>query len=157
MSSDAGRETPNELRLGKRDAVRHESGNTVTHSVPVLKEPTLSARASRKLDASPAAPQGANLRPVFQPKSGRGLGQSPISAEGAVPPALDSADIRILADFFVLVDTWERTRNDKESCSECGVDAELSLCQILSTVGRTPRSNAAAPPPLSVLPVYKAG
>lgn len=27
----------------------------------------------------------------------------------------------------------------KRSCSECGSDAELSLCQIISTVGRTPR------------------
>jgi len=97
---------------GKRDAVRHESGDTVAHSVPVLKEPTLSARASRRLDASPAVSQGASLRPVLQPKSGRGLGQSPIGAGGAVPRTLDPADIRLLADFFLLLDTWERKRND---------------------------------------------
>ncbi len=113
MNSDAGRTTQSiELQLGKRDAVRLESGNTVAHSVPVLKEPTLSARASRKLDASPVVSQGASLRPVLQPKSGRGLGQSPISAEGAVPEALDPAAIRLLADFFLLLDTWERKRND---------------------------------------------
>lgn len=103
-----------EIDLGKRDAVRHESGNTVAHSVPVLKEPTLSARASRKLDASPAVSQGASLRPVLQPKSGRGLGQSPIIAEGAVSRTLDPADVRLLADFFLLLDAWERKRNDKK-------------------------------------------
>jgi hypothetical protein len=27
----------------------------------------------------------------------------------------------------------------KKSCSECGADAEVSLCQIISTVGRAPR------------------
>jgi hypothetical protein len=27
----------------------------------------------------------------------------------------------------------------KKSCSECGSDAEVSLCQIVSTVGRRPR------------------
>lgn len=112
-AQDAGREA--DFHLGKRDAVRHESGDTVAHSVPVLKEPTLSARASRKLDASPAVSQGASLRPVLQPKSGRGLGQGPISAEGAVPLPLDSADVRLLADFFLLLDTWERKRNDNET------------------------------------------
>lgn len=99
------------LQLGERDAVRHESGETVTHSVPVLKEPTLSPRASRTLAALPAVSQGAKLRPVSQPKSGRGLGQSPISAEGAVLASLDPADIRLLAEFFLLLDTWERKRD----------------------------------------------
>lgn len=116
MKSDAQREMPrSEIRSGERDAVRRQSGNTVTHSVPVLKEPTLSARASRKLDASPVVSQGANLRPGLQPKSGRGLEQSPINAEGVVPQALDSAHLRELADLFLLLDTWERKSRENEN------------------------------------------
>lgn len=114
MKSDANRvrTTRIEFDLGKRDAVRHKSGSAVAHSAPVLKEPTLSPRTSRKLDASPAVPQGAILRPVLQPKSGRGLGQSPISAEGAVPCPLDPRSIRLLADFFCLLDAWDRKRHE---------------------------------------------
>jgi len=41
------------------------------------------------------------------------LGQRPISAEGAVPlPLLDSADVTRLVEFFLLLDAWDRRRNE---------------------------------------------
>jgi hypothetical protein len=115
MKSDANRVTTTriEFDLGKRDAVRHKSGGTVTHSVPVLKEPTLSPRASRKLAACPAVSQGAKLAPCASAKSGQGLGQSPMSAEGALPfSRLDPPEIAKLIEFFLLLDTWDRRRHD---------------------------------------------
>lgn len=75
----------------ERDAVRRKSGESVDHSDPGLMEPSIPPTADRKSAARVSAEQGANLRPAsHQSKNGRGLGQSPISAEGAVPLSLDS-------------------------------------------------------------------
>lgn len=86
----------------ERNAAELNSGNAVSHSAPVLNQPI-----------SPQQPvESRRLSPV-QHKSGRGLGQSPISAAGAVPlPSLDSAEISKLAEFFLLLDAWDRRRND---------------------------------------------
>lgn len=65
----------------KRNAVGIKSGKAVRHSAPVLTKPTSPKTAGPKPEAS--------LRSA---KSGRGLGQSPISAEGAVPLPLHSLD-----------------------------------------------------------------
>jgi hypothetical protein len=110
MQFDAKRERRKQSKpkLGKRDAVPFKSGVQVDHSCPVLKRPTLSPRAGRKPDACPAVSQGAQLAPCASAQSGRGLGQSPISAEGAVPCRLDSSDIQALLDYILLLDSWER-------------------------------------------------
>lgn len=85
----------------ERNAADLKSGNAVDHSVPVLNQPTgpRHLAESRRLSS-------------VQPKSGRGLGQSPISAEGAVPLSLlDSADVAKLVEFFLLLDAWDRRRD----------------------------------------------
>lgn len=77
---------------------------------------------------------------TVQPKRGRGLGQRPISAEGAVPLSLlDSADIARLVEFFLLLDAWDRRRDGIPVMYECGKPASFSLCNLLSTVAITPR------------------
>ena len=55
---------------GERIAAGINSGQTVTHSVPGLKQPTNSATAGRTPAARP---------PLLQLKSGRGMGQRPTS------------------------------------------------------------------------------
>jgi hypothetical protein len=41
------------------------------------------------------------------------LGQSSMSAEGALPsPLLEQAEIRTLVEFFLLLDAWDRRRDD---------------------------------------------
>lgn len=69
--------------MGERDAALCNSGQPVDHSGPGLNEPTLSATSGRKPEA----------RPPVQPKSGRGLGQSPRGCEAAQPSFLDSIEI----------------------------------------------------------------
>lgn len=86
----------------ERNAAELNSGNAVAHSAPVLNQPT-----------SPKLPvESRRLSPVQQ-KRGQGLGQSPISAGGAVPlPLLDSDEIDKLVEFFLLLDAWDRRRDD---------------------------------------------
>jgi hypothetical protein len=76
----------------KRDAVRRKSGESVDHSDPGLMEPSIPRTADRKSAARVKGEQGVSLRPAtHQHKNGQGLGQSPISAEGAVlSPLLDT-------------------------------------------------------------------
>lgn len=76
----------------KWNAVSTKAGQPVTYSGPGLIGPTLPATADRTSEACADSRQGAHLRPaaLHQPKNGRGLGQRPISAEGTVPPSLDS-------------------------------------------------------------------
>lgn len=82
----------------ERNAADLKSGNAVDHSAPVLSQPTglQPPVESRRLSSA-------------QPQSGRGLGQRPNSAEGAVP-LLDDADIAKLVEFFLLLDAWDRNR-----------------------------------------------
>ena len=56
-----------------------------------------------------AEPVQCSDREPVQPKSGRGLGQRTISAEGAVP-LLDQADFAKLVEFFLLLDAWDQNR-----------------------------------------------
>ena len=99
----------------ERNAVHLKSGEPVFPSGPGLKEPTLPQTAdrisaARLITHQSAERSGGNL---LQPKRGRGLGQRPISAEGAVPLSLlDSTDFARLAEFFLLLDAWDRRRND---------------------------------------------
>jgi len=98
----------------ERNAVRLKSGEPVSHSGPGLREPTLPVIADRTSAACLMNPQSVFGSGGFlQPKSGRGLGQSPMSAEGALPlPLLESADVAGLVEFFLLLDAWDRRRND---------------------------------------------
>ena len=76
----AKHEKPN---TGERDAVRDNSGQPVHQSGPGLTGPTLSPTAGRKPEA----------RPPVQPKTGRGVGQSPTGCAAALPPFLDPIEI----------------------------------------------------------------
>ena len=69
--------------MDERDAVRKNSGQPVHQSGPGLTGPTLSPTAGRKPEA----------RPPVQPKTGRGVGQSPMGCEAALSSFLDSLEI----------------------------------------------------------------
>lgn len=108
---------------GERNAVYLKSGEPVDPSGPGLKRPTLPLTADR-ISATHLIPRHGAERSggdPLQPKSGRGLGQRPISAEGAVPLSLlDSADVTRLVEFFLLLDAWDRRREiDASSCRLC--------------------------------------
>lgn len=109
-----GSGSPNSIS-SERNAVHLKSGEPVDPSGPGLKEPTLPLTADRTSEAHLNPHQGAERSggDPLQHKRGQGLGQSPISAEGAVPfPSLDSDEISKLAEFFLLLDAWDRRRND---------------------------------------------
>ena len=99
----------------ERNAVHLKSGEPVFPSGPGLKEPTLPLTAERTSAAHLITQLSAtrSVGDLLQPTRGRGLGQRPISAEGAVPlPSLDSTDIAKLAELFLLLDTWDRRRDE---------------------------------------------
>ncbi len=86
----------------ERNAAELNSGHTVPPSVPVLNQPT-----------SPQQPVESRRLSSVQHKRGRGLGQSSMSAEGALPsPFLEQAEIQTLVEFFLLLDAWDRRRDD---------------------------------------------
>ena len=96
----------------ERDAVRLRSGELVDPSSPALKGPTSPQIADRK-SAARKKDQGDTLwcpPDLFEPKTGRGLEQSSIGVEDAVPLSLD--DIRQAIQVFVLLDQWERKTHD---------------------------------------------
>src|SRR6202011_267123 len=99
----------------ERNAVHLKSGQPVSPSGPGLKGPTLPptadrTSAARLITRQSALRSGGNL---LQHKRGRGLGQSPMSAEGALPsPSLDPSEIAKLVELFLLLDAWDRRRND---------------------------------------------
>lgn len=78
----------------KRNAVHLKAGETVDPSVPGLKGPTLPPTADRTSAACLTDLRGVSCPGGVQPKRGWGLGQSPMSAEGALPLAsLDEVQI----------------------------------------------------------------
>jgi hypothetical protein len=86
----------------ERNAAELNSGNAVDPSAPVLNQPT-----------SPQPPVERRRLSSVQHKRGRGLGQSPMSAEGALPsPSLEKTEISKLVEFFLLLDAWDRRRDD---------------------------------------------
>jgi hypothetical protein len=68
---------------GERDAVLSNTGQPVHQSGPGLTGPTLSLTAGRKPEA----------RPPVQPKTGRGVGQSPMGCEAALSPLFNPLEI----------------------------------------------------------------
>jgi|SRR5579871_1324633 len=99
----------------ERNAVHLKAGQPVSPSGPGLKEPTLPRTADRTSAAHLITRQRAQRSggTLFSNKRGQGLGQSPISAEGAVPlPLIDSDEIDKLTEFFLLLDVWDRRRDD---------------------------------------------
>jgi len=108
-----GLEHPNSIS-SERNAVHLKAGQPVSPSGPGLKEPTLPLTADRTSAAHLITHQGAQRSggDPLQAKRGWGLGQSPISAEGAVPLSLlESADVARLVEFFLLLDAWDRRRD----------------------------------------------
>jgi hypothetical protein len=88
----------------ERNAVGLKSGDAVAHSAPVLNQPT-----------SPQQPIESRRLSSVQPKSGRGLGRSPKTLAAADAPEglpISADEIRALASFFELLDTWDRRSND---------------------------------------------
>jgi hypothetical protein len=86
----------------QRNAAELNSGNAVDPSAPVLNQPT-----------GPKPPvESRRLSPV-QHKRGREFeGGAFISAGGAVPsPSFEEDEISRLAEFFLLLDAWDRRRN----------------------------------------------
>lgn len=69
--------------MGERDAVPSKTGQPVHQSGPGLNEPTLSPTSGLKPEA----------RPPLQPKTGRGVGQSPTGREAALPSFLEEIEI----------------------------------------------------------------
>jgi hypothetical protein len=122
-----------EIDLGKRDVVCPKSGVQTATSCPVSVEPTGRKFAERDehqsgqrfLNGSAprlrrhvafcetaagdvASPTAGKDEKPFREFEGGAL----ISAEGAVPFRSDSDEISKLAEFFLLLDRWDRRRND---------------------------------------------
>ena len=105
---------PNSIS-GERNAVHLKSGEPVDPSGPGLKEPTLPLTADRTSEAHLNPSQGAERSgwDPLQPKRGREFeGGTLISAEGAVPFCSSDDEISKLTEFFLLLDAWDRRRND---------------------------------------------
>ena len=115
--------------MDERSAVELKSGKTVHQSVPGLRRPTSPATAGRKPAARPSVfevgpeSRAAGLR--SQPKTGRGAGQSPAvkeqraalhadESEGEAPSVtvLEEHDIRLLLEFFTVLDRWDREAHE---------------------------------------------
>jgi hypothetical protein len=115
--------------MDERGAVELKSGETVHQSVPGLRRPTSPPTAGRKSAARPSVfevcteSRVAGLR--SQPKTGRGAGQSPAisdqrealysvesQAEGLSVPVLEVHDIRLLLEFFTILDRWDREAHE---------------------------------------------
>lgn len=96
----------------ERDAALLKSGATVAHSVPVLKGPTLPPTPDRTSAARLEAVQDAVSRPALQPKSGQASGDGVSGLErerkSPVPLTLCESDIRVLAEFILILDRWDR-------------------------------------------------
>ena len=112
----------------ERDAVRLNSGQSVTHSDPGLMEPSIPPTADRN-SAAGVEGQGAMLRPAsHQHKNGREFeGGALISAEGAVQSASPS------------LDTVQRNRDridDPRRRSRCGKLTMLGVSGRREGVGR---------------------
>jgi hypothetical protein len=90
----------------ERNAVGLKSGDAVAHSAPVLNQPT-----------SPQQPVESRRLSSVQPKSGRGLGQSPKSPAELETPLgqpLSDVELRSLVSFFELLDTWDRRTHEPQ-------------------------------------------
>lgn len=101
-----------ELAVGERDAVRNNTGQTVSHSVPGLAVgPSISPTTGRTPGARPPIFSAEGGAPC-QPKSVRGVGaRSP--EENREREALASTDLDDFAvsqfiQFFQLLDEWDR-------------------------------------------------
>lgn len=105
--------------MGKRSAVRTESGESVSQSDPGLRRPTPPATAGRKPEACPALSSGVAADPSdsFNPrvagqsqrKTGRGVGQSPAASVVDWSSELDPESLARLIAFLHLLDEWERS------------------------------------------------
>jgi hypothetical protein len=126
--------------MGERSAVRPKSGQSVHQSDPGLRRPTPPATAGRKPVARPPKPAHSftssetDLTPReaghAQPKTGRGVGQSPaIQSRRAAPASdvvssdprltplayLDDIQIAQLLEFVRILDRWDREAHGIQS------------------------------------------
>ena len=152
-------EHPNSIS-SERNAVHLKSGQPVSPSGPGLKEPTLPPTADRTSAAHLITRQSA-LRSGGNPlqhKRGQGLRQSPMSAEGALPfPPLDPSETAKLVEFFLLLDTWDRRRDDSPLLLPVRRMPQHFPSALSSPRSPSLRANRSAVPPLSTAPrVYSA-
>lgn len=120
--------------MGERNAVETKSGESVSHSDPGLRRPTLPSTVGRKPTARPPIqlfpdtdlnPQAGAYREAAatQHKNGRGSGQSPAirarhevpgsftpaaDCASTVPCSLDDSQITALIQFFETLDRWDK-------------------------------------------------
>ena len=111
--------------MGERDAVRINSGESVTHSDPGLTVgPTLPLTTGRKPGARPPSPRVRTPEPdgfkehreagLCQPKSGQGFGDRVPESVGREAPALSLDDFTTsqLREFFEMLDRWDREAHE---------------------------------------------
>jgi hypothetical protein len=119
--------------MGERNAVGTKSGESVSHSDPGLRRPTLRSTVGRKPTARPPThflltpdteiQDSAREAAGSQPKNGRGSGQSPAirarrTAPGSftlsdqpslvLPYTLNDSQITDLIQFFETLDRWDK-------------------------------------------------
>lgn len=121
---------------GKRDALRQETGETVTHSVPGLMEPTFSLRVGRKPDAR-LFHRARSCALCISLKVGGVWGRAPRLL--LVLQRWTRRALIALSPCFNSSMNGKGSSMQKRLCSECGETADVSLCQIVSSVGRAPR------------------
>lgn len=118
---------------GERSAVRPNSGASVYQSDPGLRRPTPPATAGRKPEARPpvllnpgfesAVALESRAAGLSQPKTGRGVGQSPakdsqrialssssecLKCDTPANDPLDDFSIASVIQFFKILDRWDR-------------------------------------------------
>lgn len=124
------------IESGKRDAVRPKSGVQVAQCCPVLKGPH-SHESWPKARRLPCCFTGGAVCPCASAQSGRVWGRAPrllLVLQRWIRKAWIA-----LSPFVNYSMNGKGNSMQKKLCSECGEIAEVSLCQILSTVGREAR------------------
>ena len=100
------------LYLGERDAVRSNTGQTVSHSVPGLAVgPTLPPKTGRNPGARPPvlpAAGGYACQPKSVPGFGAGSPEENCEREALASNDLDDFAVSQLIQLFQLLDEWDR-------------------------------------------------
>jgi hypothetical protein len=129
--------------MGERSAVGPKSGPSVSQSDPGLRRPTPPPTAGRKPEARPpihshgfgfglgVAPESREAGLPYQPKTGRGAGQSPAielqrealdtsktigtskaqALNARTADSLTDDDIQQFIEFFKILDRWDRAQH----------------------------------------------
>jgi hypothetical protein len=103
--------------MGKRDAVRTKSGESVDHSDPGLRRPTLSPTAGRTPEACPY-PQSKSGREregwALALSGGKAAAIQAHTSQPLLPEPLNHESLSRLIGFFRKLDQWDRKTNPQE-------------------------------------------